>query len=54
MELTLDLLAAPLNYRAIFGHRLNDADLAGRTVMSVLNGAATPDRQHEQRVKHHI
>lgn len=53
MELTLDLLAAPLYYRAFFGHQPIDADLAKRTVLSVLNGVATPEWQCEQRAKHH-
>lgn len=53
MELTLDLLAAPLYYRAFFGHQPIDADLARRTVMSVLNGVATPEWQHEHRATHH-
>ncbi|MBB1033112.1 hypothetical protein G6031_01730 [Dietzia sp. CQ4] len=52
-ELTLDLLAAPLYYRAFFGHQPIDADLARRTVMSVLNGVATPEWQHEHRATHH-
>lgn len=49
MELALDLLAAPLYYRAFFGHQPIDAGLAERTVLSVLNGIATPEwrRHHE-------
>lgn len=49
MELTLDLLAAPLYYRAFFGHQPIDAGLAERTVLSVLNGVATPDWQRHHR-----
>ena len=52
MELTLDLLAAPLYYRAFFGHQPIDAGLAERTVLSVLNGVATPEWQRKQRDRH--
>lgn len=45
MDLTLDLLAAPLYYRAFFGHQPIDAVLAERTVLSVLNGVATVEWQ---------
>lgn len=47
MELALDLLAAPLYYRAFFGHQPIDADLAKRTVFNVLNGVATSEWQRE-------
>ncbi|MEA9986706.1 TetR-like C-terminal domain-containing protein [Subtercola sp. RTI3] len=43
MELTPDLLAAPLYYRALFGHQPIDAGLAERIVLSVLGGIASPD-----------
>ena len=47
MELTLDLLAAPLYYRAFFTHQPIDAGLAERTVLSVLQGIGTDTwRQH--------
>jgi AcrR family transcriptional regulator len=52
MELTLDLLAAPLYFRAFFGHQPIDADMANRTVLSVLNGVATPEWQLDHRDKH--
>jgi AcrR family transcriptional regulator len=42
MELTLDLLAAPMYYRAFFGHQPITREVAERTVMSVLEGIATP------------
>jgi AcrR family transcriptional regulator len=42
VELVLDLLAAPLYYRVIFGHQPISRELAERTVMSVLDGIATP------------
>lgn len=51
MELTLDLLAAPLYYRAFFGHQPIDAKLAERTVLSVLTGIADPswrERHHSE------
>lgn len=49
MELTLDLLAAPLYYRAFFGHQPIDRGVAERTVLSVLNGIATPVwKRHHQ------
>lgn len=54
MELTLDLLAAPLYFRAFFGHQPIDADMAKRTVLSVLNGVATPEWQLDHRDKHQI
>lgn len=41
MELTLDLLAAPLYYRAFFTHQPVDDQLAERTVLSVLQGIGT-------------
>lgn len=50
MELTLDLLAAPLYYRAFFGHQPIDAGVAERTVSSVLNGIGTPEwLRHDHR-----
>ncbi|MFZ4893892.1 TetR-like C-terminal domain-containing protein [Plantibacter sp. Mn2098] len=41
MELTLDLVAAPLYYRAFFGHQPITREVAERSVLSVLNGIAT-------------
>lgn len=52
MELTLDLLAAPLYFRAFFGHQPIDADMAKRTVLGVLNGVATPEWQLKHRAAH--
>lgn len=49
LELTLDLLAAPIYYRAFFGHQPIDDGLAERTVLSVLNGVATADWQRHHR-----
>ena len=49
MELTLDILAAPLYYRAFFGHQSIDDSLAERTVLSVLNGVASVDWQGHHR-----
>lgn len=51
MELTLDLLAAPLYYRAFFGHQPIDDGLAERTVLSVLNGVASVDWQRHHRAR---
>jgi AcrR family transcriptional regulator len=46
MELTLDLLAAPLYYRGFFGHQPIDSGLAERIVQSVLSGIATAEWAH--------
>jgi AcrR family transcriptional regulator len=52
MELTLDLLAAPLYYRAFFGHQPLDRGVAERTVLSVLSGVATAEWQQHNFDEH--